>query len=152
MKIFCTYVAISVISCWFLASGTQYLQLAQIFFQGHDLYAKFLFLFLQLILAQSESGKCSFYGAVGEVPEGHPTYCGEFHRLAMDTAHWNVPNMPCGTRLRVKNTDNGQTVEVRVNDKGPNGRPGYILDLTYAAFGQIADHDKGVINCSYEVI
>ena len=60
--------------------------------------------------------------------------------------------MPCGTRLRVRNGETGETVLVKVNDKGPNGRPGYILDLTYGAFGKIANHDSGVIPCSYEVI
>ena len=60
--------------------------------------------------------------------------------------------MPCGTMLRVKNPANGKTVDVRVNDKGPNGKPGYILDLTYGAFGEIADYDLGKIECSYEVI
>ena len=70
----------------------------------------------------------------------------------MDTAHWNVPNMPCGTMLRVTNRANGKSVVVRVNDKGPNGKPGYILDLTYGAFEKIANIDDGKIDCSYERI
>ena len=41
-------------------------------------------------------------------------------------------SLPLGTRLMVTNLDTGQTVEVRVNDRGPLVEE-RILDLSYAA-------------------
>ena len=40
--------------------------------------------------------------------------------------------LPCGTRVRVTNKSNGQSVTVTINDRGPfvNGR---VIDLTPAA-------------------
>ncbi|CAL8093106.1 unnamed protein product [Orchesella dallaii] len=94
-----------------------------------------------------ESGQCSWYGADGQIPPGHPTACGEgFDRYALKVAH---KTLPCGTRLRVRNTQNGQTVDVVVNDRGPFVA-GRILDLTYQAFGHIADRNLGVIPCDYQ--
>jgi len=63
----------------------------------------------------------------------------------MKVAH---KTLPCGTRIRVKNLSNGKTVDVTVNDRGPF-TPGRILDLTYAAFGNIENRDKGVTECSF---
>ncbi|ODM86835.1 RlpA-like protein [Orchesella cincta] len=53
-----------------------------------------------------DQGICSWYGAEGEIPPGHPTACNEgFDRFAMKVAH---KSLPCGTRLRVTNDDNGK--------------------------------------------
>ena len=40
--------------------------------------------------------------------------------------------LPFGTQVRVHDLDNGQTVDVRVNDRGPFVE-GRIIDLSYAA-------------------
>lgn len=66
----------------------------------------------------------------------------------MKTAH---KTLPFGTRIRVMNKKNGKSVVVTVNDRGPF-LPGRILDLTFAAFGQIENRDVGVVECSYKTI
>ncbi|ODM88239.1 RlpA-like lipoprotein [Orchesella cincta] len=102
-----------------------------------------------LVTVNGESGQCSWYGAAGEIPQGHPTACGEgFDRFALKVAH---KTLPCGTRLRVRNTQTGQSVDVTVNDRGPFV-PGRILDMTYEAFGRIGNRDDGVISCDYQTI
>ncbi|KAJ6638081.1 Acidic endochitinase SP2, partial [Pseudolycoriella hygida] len=96
-----------------------------------------------------ERGECSFYGAPGELPPGALTASGEvFDPNAMTAAHKTIP---FGRSIRVMNEQTGQTVDVRINDRGPF-REGRIVDLTYAAFGNIANHDVGVIPCSYVFI
>jgi rare lipoprotein A len=45
--------------------------------------------------------------------------------------------LPLGTRLRVTRVDNGKSVVVRVNDRGPFGRRSRILDLSRAAAEQL---------------
>jgi rare lipoprotein A len=46
------------------------------------------------------------------------------------------PTAPLGTYALVTNLDNGQSVRVRINDRGPYKRP-RILDLSYEAARQI---------------
>lgn len=41
--------------------------------------------------------------------------------------------LPFGTRLRVTRVDNGKSVVVRINDRGPFGKRRRILDLSRAA-------------------
>ncbi|MDD5556626.1 MAG: septal ring lytic transglycosylase RlpA family protein [bacterium] len=56
--------------------------------------------------------------------------------------------MPFNTLLRVTNLNNGKSVVVRVNDRGParrHVRKGRIIDLTRGAFGKIADPGEGLI-------
>lgn len=54
--------------------------------------------------------------------------------------------LPFGTRVTVTNLDNGKTVTVVINDRGPYGVPGRILDLCDSAFAQIAPLGQGVAN------
>ncbi|HOE27990.1 MAG: septal ring lytic transglycosylase RlpA family protein [Candidatus Aureabacteria bacterium] len=57
-------------------------------------------------------------------------------------------HLPFNTMLRVTNLQNGKSVIVRVNDRGPAKRlvrKGRIIDLTKAAFLQIADPGDGLI-------
>lgn len=53
--------------------------------------------------------------------------------------------------MRVTNKNNGQSVVVRINDRGPfvTGR---CLDLSRAAFAAIASVSSGVIMVSYAVL
>jgi rare lipoprotein A len=72
-------------------------------------------------------GMASFYG---ESFRGRQTASGErFDPDALTAAH---RTLPFGTCLRVENAENGRTVTVRVNDRGPYAR-GRILDLSEAA-------------------
>jgi D-alanyl-D-alanine endopeptidase (penicillin-binding protein 7) len=57
-------------------------------------------------------------------------------------------DFPKGSRLRVYNTDNNKTVDITINDFGPERDkfPDRILDLDKVAFSKIASKGAGVIN------
>jgi hypothetical protein len=59
----------------------------------------------------------------------------------MHAAHLTLP---FGTVVLVRNLDNGKTVTVVINDRGPYGVPGRIIDLCEPAFAQIAPLGQGV--------
>lgn len=61
------------------------------------------------------------------------------------------PWMPIGSYARVTNTANGQSVIVRINDRGPFV-PGRIIDLDRVAFTKIASIGAGVIHVKVEEI
>ncbi len=78
-----------------------------------------------------QTGIASWYGREFH---GRMTASGErFDMKALTAAH---RTLPFGTMLTVKNLDNGETVNVRINDRGPY-RKNRILDLSYAAAKQI---------------
>ncbi|MGW4636931.1 septal ring lytic transglycosylase RlpA family protein [Sphaerisporangium sp. NPDC004334] len=91
------------------------------------------------------SGRCgaSYYD------EGQMTASGErFNPHAMTAAH---KTLPMGSRVRVTNPNNGKTVTVRINDRGPyvGGR---CLDLSRAAFDAIGNLDTGAMSVEYAVL
>ncbi len=59
--------------------------------------------------------------------------------------------LPSGTRVRVTNLSNGQSIVVTVDNREPfvSGR---ILDLTYGAAIEMNFMDKGLIKCKIETI
>jgi uncharacterized protein YabE (DUF348 family) len=61
------------------------------------------------------------------------------------------PWLPMGSYVRVINQDNGKSVIVKINDRGPFGN-GRIIDLDKAAFAKIASLGAGVANIKMEVI
>jgi len=61
----------------------------------------------------------------------------------MHAAHLTLP---FGTVVTVRNLDNGKTVTVVINDRGPYGVPGRIIDLCKPAFAAIAPLGQGVAN------
>lgn len=82
-------------------------------------------------------GMASWYG-----PElhGRRTASGErFDRHGLTAAHRSYP---FGTRLKVTNLANGQSVVVRVNDRGPFVR-GRIVDVSQAAALRIGMLGRG---------
>jgi rare lipoprotein A len=81
--------------------------------------------------------------------EGQMTASGErFNPSAMTAAH---RTLPMGSRVRVTNRANGESVTVRINDRGPyiGGR---CLDLSRAAFAAIGKISAGVMRVKYEVL
>lgn len=79
--------------------------------------------------------------------DGNVTASGDvFDRHAFTAAH---PTLPFGTRLKVER--DGRSVQVVVNDRGPfvGGRE---LDLSRAAFAQLAPLGTGVIHVRIEVL
>ena len=80
---------------------------------------------------------------------GRTTSNGEvFNMYALTCAH---KTLPFNTKLRVTNEDNGKTVIVRVNDRGPfiTGRD---LDLSYEAARQIGLIAEGVKKLRVEIL
>jgi rare lipoprotein A len=72
-------------------------------------------------------GIASWYG---EAFHGNPTASGEIYDMyGMSAAH---RIMPLGSMIRVTHLENGRTVQVKVNDRGPFVR-GRVLDLSYGA-------------------
>jgi len=73
-----------------------------------------------------------------------------FNDEAMTAAMWGVS---FGTMLRVTNKANGQSVVVRVNDRGPHRRyvrQGRVIDLTKKAFRTISSTKAGLIDVLIE--
>jgi hypothetical protein len=62
----------------------------------------------------------------------------------VDGAYAAHLTLPFGTVVTVRNLDNDQTVSVVINDRGPYGVPGRIIDLCDSAFAQIASLSQGV--------
>jgi len=53
--------------------------------------------------------------------------------------------------VRVINVNNGRSVVVRINDRGPFIR-GRIIDLSYAAFSRIENPREGLADVVIEVL
>ncbi len=91
-------------------------------------------------------GVGSYYG-----PEfkGRKTACGEiFNPDSLTAAH---KTLPFGSLIKVKLLENGDTVIVRVNDRGPFVK-GRIVDLSTRAAIQIGLKNRGLAKVSVEVI
>lgn len=91
-------------------------------------------------------GWASYYG-----PEfhGEPTASGErFDMYELTAAH---TTLPFGTRIKVTNLENGRSVIVRVNDRGPF-MEGRVLDLSYGAALKIEMVPGGTTKVRIEVL
>lgn len=96
-------------------------------------------------LAHAQSGIASIYAYKGEKTangeRASPTGLTAAHRT-----------LPLGTFVRVTNKQNGRSVVVRINDRGPyvNGR---IIDLTPAGARAIGfDNTQGLAPVTVEVV
>jgi rare lipoprotein A len=93
-----------------------------------------------------ETGMASFYARKFQ---DRKTSSGELlNNNSMTAAH---KTLPFGSEVIVKNLNNGKSVKVRINDRGPFVE-GRIIDLTRAAFSQIANLDKGVTKVEIRVV
>lgn len=93
-----------------------------------------------------QSGVASFYS---KSLNGSKTSNGERHiSTAMVAAH---KSLPFGTKVKVTNLNNGKSVIVRINDRGPFVK-GRVIDLSYAAFSQIESPGKGVTKVELQVL
>ena len=98
---------------------------------------------LDEILA-SQVHEVSLYG---EMFQGKGTAFGEtFDMNALTAAH---RTLPYNTLVRVRNVDNGRSIMVRINDRGPYVQ-GRDMDLSVAAFTAIADRSLGKIHTTFE--
>lgn len=86
-----------------------------------------------------QRGKASFYGPGFH---GKRTASGErFNQHELTAAH---PDLPLGAQVTVTNLENGKTVQVQVNDRGPYKR-GRVIDLSKAAAAKIGITKKNGI-------
>lgn len=100
----------------------------------------------RVVAAIGERGKASYYA---DKYQNRKTASGEYlDNSAMTAAH---KTLPFGTRVRVTNLNNGKTVEVVINDRGPFVR-GRVVDLTRAAFARIEDLRIGLVDVEVVVI
>lgn len=84
-------------------------------------------------------GQASHYG-ISDGYHGQTTASGaRFNAYGLTAAH---PSLPFGTKVQVKNRDNGKTVVVTINDRGPYAG-GRILDLSYGSFSRVARPGQG---------
>ncbi len=93
-----------------------------------------------------ERGYASWYG---KKFQGKRTSSGEpYDMFKMTAAHKTLP-IPC--YARVTNIDNGRSVVVRINDRGPF-HEGRIIDLSYTAAVKLGSLGKGSIPVEVEAI
>ena len=59
--------------------------------------------------------------------------------------------LPFGTNVLVTNVNNGKSVKVKINDRGPFIKK-RIIDLSRAAFAKIEDLDKGLTKVEIMVV
>lgn len=89
----------------------------------------------------------SYYGVDDGAAPGKMMACGApFDPNSTHSAATN--DWPCGTKLKVTAAD-GRNLDVVVADHGQY--PSRWIDLTYAAFGLIADHRSGVVQVTVQV-
>jgi rare lipoprotein A len=81
--------------------------------------------------------------------QGTKTASGEkFNTNDLTAAH---PTLPFGTKLRVTNVSSGQSVTVRVNDRGPFVR-GRVVDVSYAAAETLGMVGGGIAKVKLDVV
>jgi len=99
---------------------------------------------------EAREGLASFYG---EAFQGRTTASGRpFDMNEMVAAH---PRYPFGTLLRVTNLTNGQSISVRVQDRGPAQRAraeGVIIDVSRGAAEALGFVRQGRVRVRLEVL
>lgn len=98
------------------------------------------------VMRLSDAATASYYG---KQHAGNKTASGEiFNPGAFTAAH---PSLRFGTKVKVTNLNNGKSVIVRINDRGPFVK-GRSIDLSYAAAKQIGMLGSGVARVSILVL
>jgi len=98
------------------------------------------------VAGYSEEGLASYYGTKFH---RRRTSSGEVYDMyAFTAAH---KTLPLPSFARVTNLENGKSVVVRVNDRGPF-HPGRIIDLSYAAAVKLGFRDKGSARVRVEAL
>lgn len=94
----------------------------------------------------AETGIASWYGPKFH---GKPTANGEiFDQNMITAAH---PTLPLPSAVRVTNLDNGRTILLRINDRGPFAR-GRIIDLSRRAAQLLGFEKKGTAKVRVEIL
>ncbi len=98
------------------------------------------------LLGQSQTGKASFYA---DKFEGHATANGEKYKHSKLTAAHKT--LPFGTKVKVTNMANNQSVLVLINDRGPYAE-GRIIDLSKSAAEKLGFMNSGLADVKIEVV
>lgn len=107
----------------------------------------FLFQLVALtVVGQVQTGKASFYA---DKFEGSPTASGEKYKHNKLTAAHKT--LPFGTKVKVTNLSNNQSVEVTVNDRGPYVE-NRVIDLSKSAAEKLGFVNQGIADVKVEVI
>jgi rare lipoprotein A len=106
---------------------------------------------LSVVLLMGLSAPCSAQEGVAsyyaDSLHGNPTASGEpYDKNALTAAH---KTLPFGTRLMVTNLDNGKSVVVRINDRGPHVKS-RIIDVSGAAAKALDLVDSGLATVRIE--
>ena len=92
-----------------------------------------------------QTGEASWYGAQHQ---GKQTASGTiFDQARLTAAH---PSLPFGSKIKVTNLGNGQTVEVEINDRGPFAE-NRIIDLSQAAARALGMIESGTATVRLEL-
>ena len=97
-------------------------------------------------LPYTETGKASFYDNKHQMMK---TASGELYDHSLSTAAHKT--LPLGVKVKVTNIENGKSVVVKINDRGPFAK-GRIIDLSQSAFSSIADTSSGLIDVKIEIV
>ena len=117
-------------------------------------FSFFLVLFLHLNFsgfAQENNialkGSATWYG---DQYHGQKTSSGEvYNKNHLTAAH---PSLPFGTKVKVTNSVTNHSVVVRINDRGPFGKKGYIIDLSEAAAHKIKLQQSGYGKVTLQIL
>lgn len=109
-------------------------------------YMLLICIFSTTVVAQVQTGKASFYA---DKFEGHPTASGEKYKHNKLTAAHRT--LPFGTKIKVTNLANEQSVIVVINDRGPyvDGR---VIDLSKKAAEELGFILQGLTDVTIEVV
>jgi len=95
---------------------------------------------------ETEHGYASWYGT----ENGTHTASGErFDDSKLTAAH---RHLPFGTIVRVTNEENGKSVDVRINDRGPWAGDSRIIDLSSAAADELDMKRAGIVPVDVEIL
>ena len=95
-------------------------------------------------LVYREAGKASYYD---DALDGQKTASGA--RLDQDKLTAAHPKLPLGSEVTVTNPDNGRSVEVEINDRGPHAKD-RAIDLSKAAARKLGITGQGVAEVEIE--
>ena len=94
----------------------------------------------------TQKGKASYYARYFQ---GKRTASGEpFHTDSLTAAH---RHLPLGTEVMITNLANGQSVTVRINDRGPFVK-GRIIDVSPSAADSLGFRKQGVANIEIQAL
>jgi rare lipoprotein A len=111
-----------------------------------NLLSILLYLSVASAMAQVQVGKASFYA---DKFEGSPTASGEKYRASRLTAAHKT--LPFGTKMRVTNLANNESVVVTINDRGPFVE-GRIIDVSKSAAERLSFFNQGTAEVKLEIV